>query len=660
MLDGGVPPLDDPRLLSGKHVFLGGEARPTLSSARPFPPALACQPAPRDPYSPCVATFPEDVPRAPAAILTRGLPPAEHQAREPQAPSPAPGPDPLWQALVLREGDSLQVVGLDAAGLLLAKILAVPALRDRTHTTEPFTVPANAWLRLSIGIEPTAWHVDAAPVLFRVEMEDESGVTQNLFRRILDPARRPQERRWFDSDVDLSHVAGAKLRLRSVTEPTEHNDARPSLPLWGDPRILAPAADRRPSIVLVSLDTLRAKSMSTYGYALETTPRMSALAAQGAVFENAFTTYSNTLPAHMSMLTGLYPATHGVISFGRHLAPHHPMLAEVLRGAGYGTAAFTEDALLDSRHGFLRGFSAYDENTAIAHGSGDVETTFGRALEWAGRHADESFFLFAHTYQVHWPYEPPDAYRSLFTGPHSGHLDDKQRAYDQEIRYTDDVLQRFVDGLRRVVPERDLVIVVTSDHGEEFHDHGLFTHHQLYDEVMRIPLIMVGSGRIPPGARIATPVSLVDVPPTILGLAGVNPPYGLDGTSLLPLLSGQASDLERTAVFAEFPKSSLVPEHHFVARAEHAKCFVGESGDRDVCFDLRSDPGERNPLPGGEGSLFPELRARADTYRRLAIAAREDAAQRSRPKTMRPPAVPDGAGAADPVERKLRALGYVE
>lgn len=675
MLDGGVTPVDDPRLLSGKHVFLGGEARSTLSSAKRFAPALACQPAPRDPSSPCVATYPEGVPRAPAAILTRGPSAAEHQAHEPSSPSPAPGPDLIGQALVLREGDSIEVVGLDAVGILLTRVLAVPALHDRTRTTEPFVVPANAWLRLSIGIEPAAWHIDAAPVRFRVEMEDETGATQDLFRRVLDPASRPQDRRWFDSGVDLSYVAGAKLRLRFITEPAERDDARPSLPLWGDPRIVAPAADRGPSIVLVSLDTLRAKSMSTYGYALETTPRMSALAAQGAVFENAFTTFSNTLPAHMSMLTGLYPATHGVVSFGQHLAARHPTLAEVLRDAGYGTAAFTEDALLDSRHGFLRGFSTYDENTTIADGAGDAETTFGRALEWAGRHADERFFLFAHTYQVHWPYEPPDAYRSLFTAPDSGHVDDKQRAYDQEIRFTDDVLQRFVDGLRRVLPERDLVLVVTSDHGEEFYDHGLFTHHQLYDEVMRIPLIMVGSGRIPPGERIATPVSLVDVPPTILGLAGVHPPRGLDGTSLLPLLSGQVGDLERAAVFGEFPASSLVAEHHFVARSQHAKCFVGESGGGDVCFDLQSDPDERHPLPGGEASQFAALRARADAYRRRAIAARADADEPP-PSTATPrpehpdaepeppeeasPAKPDGTGGADPVARKLRALGYAE
>jgi len=677
MIDDGVRPESDPRLTRGDEVFLGDEARPVLTAAKPFPPALRCEPAARGTKSPCVAKFPAGSPAAPTGILIRRprvhTPPAEQPDAASETPAAAPTPaetgGATWEVLLLPPQQPVPAGNLDGVDILVARTLAVPALRDRSRSAEPFVVPPNAWLRLSIGVEPAAWWIDSAPVLFRVELQDETGATSDLVRRVLDPAHRATDRRWFDVDVDLSVLAGTTARLRFVTEPAERDDTRPSLPLWGDPRIVAPVAERRPSIVLISLDTLRAKSMSAYGYALETTPRMSALAAQGALFANAFTTYSNTLPAHMSMLTGLYPATHGVINFGQQLASRHATLAELLRGAGYGTGAFTENALLDARHGFPRGFSTYHENSEVTKGTGNVEDTFGRALEWAGRHADESFFLFAHTYEVHWPYDPPERYRTLFTAADAGHVDDKQRAYDQAIRYTDDVLQRFVDGLRRIVPEKDLVIVVTSDHGEEFYDHGLFTHHQLYDEVMRVPLILVARGRIPPGVRVAKPVSLVDVPPTLLALAGVAAPPGLDGRNLLPLVSDAEATLERSAVFGEFPKSALVREHHFVARSADAKCMLGETGTRDVCFDLRADPAEREPRPSDATDAFRALRAEVDGYRTRALASRTAPGTSLLPRaTPAPQATAGGAqatGAAaddarDPVERKLRALGYVE
>jgi len=690
MVDGGLPPTTDPRLVRGAHVFLGSDSRAVVTSASAFPPTVRCEPGERGARTPCETTAPHGVPAAPSMLLVRR--PRFSAAPAPDAAAPSPGtggehgpvagaasPAPAssaaaaWEALVLRDGEPIALGDLDRVDLMMARTLAVPALNDRTLVTDAFQVPPDSVLRLSIGVEPPAWFVDSAPVAFRVEMRDATGETQDLFRRVLDPARRPQDRRWFDADVDLSYLAGRTVRLALVTEPAQQDDARPSLPLWGDPRLLAPAPDRRPSIVLVSLDTMRARSMSTYGYALETTPHTSALAAQGAVFENAFTTYSNTLASHMSMLTGLYPATHDVIALGNVLAARHPTLAELLRGDGYATAAFTEDAMLDARLGFPRGFSTYDENTEVASGAGDAAGTFGRALEWAGRHADESFFLFAHTYQVHWPYEPPDAYRDLFSGPDAPHANPRRRAYEQEIRYTDDVLQRFVAGLRRVVPDRDLVIVVTSDHGEEFSEHGLFTHHQLFDEVMHVPLIMVAAGRIPPGIRIATPVSLVDVAPTILALAGATVSARFDGTSLLPLLTGKATTFERPAVFAEYPASAVAPEHHFVARTADAKCLVGASDSREQCFDLRDDPGETRPRSPTDNAALGLARDQADAYRERALARRSGRDRRVRPTpapaasgglaaTAAPSPTPTTAHdrAVDPVERKLRALGYVE
>jgi hypothetical protein len=196
--------------------------------------------------------------------------------------------------------------------------------------------------------------------------------------------------------------------------------------------VIAPAASepRRPFVVLVSLDTLRARSMSAYGYGLGTTPEFQRIAAEGALFENAFTTFSNTLAAHMSMLTGLYPAAHGVYTNTR-LSAAIPTLAENLRGAGYQTAAITEDGLITARAGFARGFAHYVEDKTTAWHEVGARRTFERALAWANAHADEPFFLFVHTYAVHAP---------THRGPPTGISSRRRRrrapigSYEQEVR----------------------------------------------------------------------------------------------------------------------------------------------------------------------------------------------------------------------------------
>jgi arylsulfatase A-like enzyme len=664
----------DPRLTRGGHVFLAGDARIVMTSARPYRPGLLCESG-REPPMPCRAKRPAGMPPAPHALFTRGGRAAVKHAADPApapagpgdtAPQPAgttvpPAPDDGPQSVLLPPGVATPVGRLSGIQTVVAQSYAMPALEERSMVTQPFVVPPGALLRLSIGVEEPAWWVDSAPVFFRVVLEDEGGARQDLYRRILDPAREPDDRRWYDNDVDLTDLAGRKIRLHFVAEPAQAGDSRPSLPLWGDPRLIAPQGGAaRPSIVLVSLDTLRARSTSLYGYALDTTPNLKTLAARGTTFEHAFTTYSNTLPSHMSMLTGLLPGSHGVRNPPDTLGRDRLLLAQILRRAGFATAAFTEDALLDSRRGFSRGFSAYYENTAIGAGAGDAAHTFGRAVEWAGRHADEPFFLFVHTYQVHFPYDPPPAYQGLFAAGEGAAPGGSQRAYEQEVRYADDLLQRLVDGLRAVVPDEQLLLVVTAGHGEEFFEHGMGTHNQLFDEVMHIPLVMVWPGHVAAGRRVADPVSLIDVPPTVLQLAGVPAPPRLDGLSLVPLLAPQQGTLARAVVLAEYPKTSAVPEQHFVARSRDAKCIVTPSGAADVCFDLPADPGERDPRPPAGNDAFSRLHDAARAY-----AGRKTSAG---PATPQPAAGEHAADADEPappapnadIERKMRALGYVE
>lgn len=646
-------------LLRGEHVFAGSVARPALTAARKTTPVLRCD---GDAHAgTCTASAPPDLGGVPGIVVLP--PPAETSSGAASS-----------HAVLVPAGGSVAIGALTPMQRLVTSLYPAPALQDRTIAYAPFEVPRGARLRFGIAIEEPAWSIDSAPVAFRIVADDDAGATHELYRRVLDPARVPGDRAWINEDLDLRALRGRKVALRFVSEPAVPGDARPSLPLWGAPRVLAAAAEApRPSVVLVSLDTLRARSMSLYGNPRDTTPLMTALAARGATFDNVSTTFSNTLGAHMSMLTGLYPVHHrmiGRIDGPHELADDHTLLAQVFRKAGYATAGFTEDALLDSRFGFRRGFSTYYEKTAIERQYGDAAETFDRALEWASRRADEPFFLFVHTYQVHDPYDPPPEYRDLFPD-----IGGDQRAYEQEVRYVDDLLAGLVRRLYELVPEQRLMIVVTADHGEEFFEHRGFRHAQLFDEVMHVPLLMVWPGTIPGGVRVPVAASLVDLVPTILGLVGLTAPSGIDGVDLGEFAMGRGGSLERDVVLGEYPKSFLVPSPTFVARSLDAKCLVEQSGENDVCYDLRSDRAEGVPLPPDAEAAFARPYELATGYRTRALAqwrveadrarARREAflrgigAGKSRAKhdAARDDAAPQRS---DAIERKLRALGYVE
>lgn len=668
-------------LSHGAHVFLDHDARQTLSATKTAVPVLRCEGAGEE--ADCTASLPAQLAGSPALIVAGSANPTpiEHAAAAAHAEdgtmARAAARSPRSRAAVIGTSGTVALGPLTAAEREATRVHPAPRLAERTVTVAPLAVPSGARLRFAVGVEEVAWWIDSAPLVFRIVAEEPDGTAHDLYRRTVDPARQPEDRRWMDEDVDLGHLRGMTVRLRFITEPAREGDLRPSLPLWGEPRLIAPAVRRRPSVVLISLDTLRAKSMSLYGYTRETTPNLTALAARGAVFDNASTTFPNTLPSHMSMMTGLYPVTHGVTTtYGvSELRASDRLLAEMFQAAGYATAAFTEDGLLDARYGFRRGFARYYENTSVETGFGDAVETFGRALDWVQQRNDEAFFLFVHTYQVHDPYTPPPPYDALF-------LDDElagtaeRRAYEQEIRYLDDLVQNLVDRLHQLVPADQLLLVVTADHGEEFWEHHFAHHAQLFDEVMHIPMVMVWPGKIPSGLHIQPPVSLVDVAPTILGLVGVDTPSAFEGLNLVDLVAGRTTTLERDTVLGESPTSPVASEVRFVARTANVKCLLTPSGKDDRCYDLQADPAEQHPRAVRDDVRFVRPTQLADGYRRRAMARMARAKERSRALVARlrsaaserhdAPGATEAAPAApaapqsDAIQQKLRALGYVQ
>jgi len=317
----------------------------------------------------------------------------------------------------------------------------------------------------------------------------------------------------------------------------------------------APAADaplRPRGVVLISIDALRADSLGPYGSVRETTPFLDRLAGRATVFENAFAQVPSTLPSHMSMFTGLYPSEHQVDPPSSVLSDQIRTLPEVLRKAGFRTFGHTEGGYVQGGYGFARGFEEWSD-TPYARDT-DVERTLRAGLDsLAGVRAGERFFLFLHTYSVHDPYDPPPGYRTLPwmgprpagafdpTGPNlAAHNEHRVAAtpeaiewfrglYDAGVRYLDDQLAVFFAELERTGLADETVVILTSDHGEEFGEHGHLAHTQAYPECLRIPLLVVAPGR--GAARVARLVETVDFAPTIYELTGVAAPPDLPGRS---------------------------------------------------------------------------------------------------------------------------------
>ena len=352
----------------------------------------------------------------------------------------------------------------------------------------------------------------------------------------------------------------------------------------------------QPSILLVTLDTTRADSLESEEVS-PVGPAFAGLAARGLHFTQAYATAPQTLPSHASMLTGLYPAGHGVHENGRRYDGRVPLVAERLREAGYATAAFVSGFPLDRQFGLERGFELYDDELGGDGTQRGAAATTARALDYLSREGRRSIFLWVHYYDAHEPYEPPEPYRSRFAGkPYLGEL----AAVDAEVG-------KLVGAFEAKAGERESVIVVVGDHGEGLGDHGESLHgNLLYQGVMRVPMAIAGAG-ITPAVR-AEPVSTRRIFDTLLGWAGLGPDSGPDGpgqrTLLWPIdepVMGEA--MQPFLLFGWQPQ--------VMAAGASGKAI--RSGTIVELYDVHADPAETRDL-AGEKELPPDLRQALRDY----------------------------------------------
>ena len=419
----------------------------------------------------------------------------------------------------------------------------------------------------------------------------------------------------------------------------------------GNGRAEAPSTPARrsdsPNVVLVTIDTLRADHVGAYGYPLPTTPELDAFARTATLFESAVSPATNTNPAHASIFTGLLPRRHGNLDNFYRMEPGPPLLAEALAGRGYRTGAFVSGYALLRRFAALdRGFSTWDEEFDGRERRG--KETVDRAIAWLGKGGDAPFFLFVHLFDPHGPYRAPsDARKIAETGkaepvpleriPEYQRLSEGKgtlldlrsyRArYDSEIAYADGQLGRLLDALEAGGDLERSIVIVTADHGESlgerYHvlDHGA----SVYEEEIRVPLVVRFPGGRGAGRRHAPLVSTVDVTPTVLAAIGI-PASGLDGSDLAAAAEKGIATHEtvvseaRTIPFRyrnrTFPQRLDVSETIKGVRSEFGKLvtFPVKDGMLAEFFDLRADPGELHPSSDDSTPLAKPLVAKLNAH----------------------------------------------
>ncbi|MBI1816111.1 MAG: sulfatase [Deltaproteobacteria bacterium] len=550
---------------------------------------------------------------------------------------------------------------------------AVGSERSTSYRTASVHIPPHAYLDFAIGIPRAAW--SQPPVTFTIKACDDK-TCDLLFTENLD-ARSEAGHGWHDRRVSLESVADSTRVLAFETELQGEPQAY-SFPLWANPTVFAPEkpASKPPNIILLSIDTLRADHLTSYGFSFDTAPFIDAtFAKHGTVFDHCVAAATTTPPSHMTMFTSVPPCVHGLTQGMEVLPPWLTTLAQVLRENDFETGAVTEDGWLDATHGFNRGFNVYAENTSpdMMQPIGQVESTFAKGAAWLRRNKDKHFFLFLHTFQVHDPYTPPPRYRGLFTSREGQTVTEASPrplrdvvGYDQEIRYTDDQLRLLFDALKMEGLDRNTIFIVVSDHGEEFFEHGLWGHGpHFFEEVSHVPLMFWGPG-IAHGERIVDPVGHVDLMPTILELAGVAGVRQMTGVSLVPLLQGKRASASPRVLFSEaWGASGNGPDYEPILFERPG--YLAQLGTRKLCryldlqrqpfypfYDLATDPGEKKDIYDTHAAEVADLRTLLDTYDATCLATKTSLAGAAAGVKA------EQAKLQPEQEEKLRALGYIK
>lgn len=463
-------------------------------------------------------------------------------------------------------------------------------------------VPQEALLRIGAG------SLGKSRATLRIEMTGE---------RANQDARLELGTKWTDDTLPLVTMAGdvARLRLRNEgPDPIALSKLQVERSA-GSSKPNATQAQARNVIVLL-VDTLRATKLRLYNpQSRVATPVLDAFASQGTLFDRAQAPENWTKPSVASVLTSLYPSSHLVQTDSAKLSDSITMISEIYQKAGFDTASFITNSFVSPEFGFNQG---WDLNVNMDYLSdtneGKAENVFAAAGDWVEKHQSGPFFLYVQTIDPHAPYDPPPRYLEMYDPkPYEGQVKNQETPalilqvnkkaveltdrdeehlealHDGEITYHDTELGKFLAKLQSLGLDQNTLVVVTSDHGEEFGEHGQWGHgNSVYQDLLHVPLVFRWPGVIPANERIDPPVSIVDIGPTVLEASGVAVPKELEGRSLMGFMLGDQPRAPHVA-FSDWVNLYRVIRSHDWKLVAHA-FFAPE------LYDLRTDPDEQQKL----------------------------------------------------------------
>ncbi|MFT7667405.1 MAG: arylsulfatase A-like enzyme [Planctomycetota bacterium] len=431
-------------------------------------------------------------------------------------------------------------------------------------------------------------------------------------------------------------------------------------------------------VVVVIVDTLRQDALGCYGNETAQTPRIDQIAAEGVRFDQAISASGWTLPSVASILTGTWPSMHKALGKASRLTPitnDLPVAAEVFRKAGYGTLGFANAAFLSPLLGLDRGFDLFDHRHAYNQEIRRADATVDDALLAISERPAEDLFLLVHLFDAHLDYDPPDGYIKPFVGarrdpapplsmaecmglredkasPSAANLEYIRGLYQGEVAFVDRAIGRLVDGLTELNRWDKTTLVLTSDHGEEFWDHGGFEHgHTLYDELVRVPLIV----RTPQSSGNSTHstermVRTIDIMPTLFELSGVKSPASFEGKSLTGSLQEGGTPHR---VLPAFSQGTLYGAEKLSWRTERYSLILDQAQkgpDAVELYDIQKDPLQLQNIASQEPQVAQELSAALGRFLNKMLA---------RAKTISTPELKDmGPTTIKKYVESLDKLGY--
>jgi arylsulfatase A-like enzyme/Tfp pilus assembly protein PilF len=394
------------------------------------------------------------------------------------------------------------------------------------------------------------------------------------------------------------------------------------------------------NVLLITLDTTRADHLGSYGYKPAKTPNLDRLAQEGIRFARAYCPAPLTLPSHASIMTGLYPVTHGVRNNGHDLPSGIRTLAEILKGRGYSTAAFVSSYSVDSRFGIGRGFDVYDDTFRsespfkTQNAERRAEETFAVFSRWLEDNGKNRFFGWVHYFDPHLPYDPPSPYKEEYDA----------NPYDGEIAYMDRYVGALLEKLKEQGVLERTIVVVAGDHGEGLGDkvelgHGIF----LYEETLIVPLIFHNPSIFPRSQVIESRVRLVDIAPTILEIIGLkNEAAGMTGQSLVGWLRGKSRKDLDSLVETFYPRENF-GWSELVGLVSGRWKYI--QSPRPELYDVKKDPGEREDLVSSSSGMAVEMKKKLEK-----VLLNSSAVGKS---------TGEPAGVRPEDQERLRSLGYV-